>query len=353
MMRVKGRQWPQWRTRRAPLAFIALMLCLVVGVAASGFGAPARGPHLVVAALAAAAKPTATAIPAPTGTATPSATPTSTPPPAPSTEPPISAAAPPELAAQAAYLMDPETGALVLAQHADDELPMASTTKIMTALVALTYGQLDQRITVGADAVAIENGENSVVGLRSGDVLTLRELLYGLMLPSGDDAAVAIADGVAGSQQRFVSLMNIDAFLLGLTHTHYSDVHGLDAPGHFTTARDLAVLTRYTLRLPTFAQIVATPNIILKASESHTVYPLTNTNDLLPGRPEAYPGVLGVKTGHTGNAGYCLVFLAARPQGRLLGVLLGEPSSQLRFDDARALLDWGFASAPSAGGANG
>jgi D-alanyl-D-alanine carboxypeptidase len=138
----------------------------------------------------------------------------------------------PALSATAYVLIDPTSGVVYLSHNARAELPMASTTKIMTALVALTFGSLDQRITVGADAAALEGGEASVAGLRAGDVLTLRELLYGLMLPSGDDAAVAIADGVAGSQDHFVTLMNTEAALLGLWHTHYADVHGLDAPGH-------------------------------------------------------------------------------------------------------------------------
>ncbi len=248
---------------------------------------------------------------------------------------------PPGLSARIALLLDPLTGQVYLAQNAGTETPMASTTKIMTALVAISFGNLDQRITVGADAAALSGTEASVAGLQQGETYTLRELLYALLLPSGDDAAVAIADGIAGSQDRYVQLMNLEAALLGLGHTHYADVHGLDAPGHYTTAHDLATLTEVALRSPIFAQVVATPAYSVAANVNHGAH-IWKTTDLLLST-ERYPGVLGVKTGFTGGAGYCLVFTAARPYGRLIGVVLGEPNEQARFDDAAALLTWGFA----------
>ena len=254
----------------------------------------------------------------------------------------------PSLSAREALLLDPVTGQVYLASNAGDEMPMASTTKIMTALVAISFGTLDQRITVGADAAALSGTEASVAGLRAGESFTLRELLYALLLPSGDDAAVAIADGVVGSQERFVQLMNLEAALLGLGHTHYADVHGLDAPGHFTTASDLAALTAAALRSPIFAAIVATPVYKVAATAVHDAHTWQTTNLLISS--ERYPGVLGVKTGFTGGAGYCLVFAAARPYGHLLGVLLGEPDEQARFDDAAALLTWGFAQIRPAAG---
>ncbi|HEX6798088.1 MAG TPA: hypothetical protein VF116_10305, partial [Ktedonobacterales bacterium] len=247
---------------------------------------------------------------------------------------------PPALSARIALLLDPVTGQVYLAQNADTETPMASTTKIMTALAAISFGNLNRRITVGADAAALSGTEASVAGLRAGETFALRDLLYALLLPSGDDAAVAIADGVAGSQDRFVQLMNLEAALLGLGHTHYADVHGLDAPGHYTTARDLETLTAVALRSPIFAAIVATPVYHVSATATHDAHTWQTTNLLLS--TERYPGVLGVKTGFTGGAGYCLVFTAARPYGRLVGVLLGEPNEQARFDDAAALLTWGF-----------
>ena len=246
----------------------------------------------------------------------------------------------PTTSAMAAVLMDPDTGQVFLAQHATDERAMASTTKIMTALVAITYGSLDQLITVGPDIAQLDGTGASVAYLQPGDVLTLRQLLYGLLLPSGDDAAIVIADGVAGSQAGFVYLMNDEAHLLGLNQTHYVNVHGLDANGHYSSALDLARLTAFALRDPTFAQIVGTATYQLPATASHTVYQWANTDKLL--FPPVYPGVLGVKTGSTGNAGECLVFAAQGSTGRLIGVVLDEPDTDSRFTDARALLDWGF-----------
>jgi D-alanyl-D-alanine carboxypeptidase (penicillin-binding protein 5/6) len=236
--------------------------------------------------------------------------------------------------------MNERTGTVYIERNAETELPMASTTKIMTAVVALTFGKLDQRITVGPDATALQHTDASVAGLRLGDTLTLHDLLYALLLPSGDDAAVVIADGVAGSQEQFVALMNAEAVLLGLTHTHYADVHGLDAPGHYTTARDLALLTLVAMRSPTFAQVVGSATYSIGSSADHTKYTWPSTNKLLTTR--RYPGVTGVKTGFTGNAGECLVFAAKRSYGELLGVELDEPSDGARFTDAAALLNWGF-----------
>lgn len=234
------------------------------------------------------------------------------------------------------------TSKTMLALAPDVSVPMASTTKIMTAVVALTYGRIDQQITVGADAAAIEDGGASVAGLRQGETLSLRDLLYCLMLPSGDDAAIAIADGVGGSQSSFVALMNLEAGLLGLSHTHYANAHGLDAPGHFTSASDLARLTEYAMTSPTFAQVVGASSITLPATATHHAFTLVNTNELLAGEPFAYEGAIGVKTGFTGSAGYCLVFMARRPAGVLIGVVLGEPTYNGRFTDATAMLNWAY-----------
>ncbi len=247
----------------------------------------------------------------------------------------------PMLHARAAYLINPDTGTVYLATNPDTLLPMASTTKIMTAVVALSVGNLDMRITVHSDAIGLADGQASSAELKAGETLTLRELLYALLLPSGDDAAVAIADAVAGSQERFVALMNAESALLGLWHTHYSDVHGLDAPDHYTTARDLARLATFAMRSPTFSRVVATSLYTIGATADHSAHTWYTTNELLT--DAAYPGVTGIKTGFTGNAGRCLVFSATRPYGQLLGVLLNDPDNATRFSDAKALLDWGFA----------
>ena len=249
----------------------------------------------------------------------------------------------PKIYAYAAYLIDPHTGEVFYSKNALNEVAMASTTKIMTAIVALTFGKPDQKITIGQDAVAEQNGENSVAFLTGGDTLTLKDLLYALLLPSGDDAAVAIADGVAGSQTSFVRLMNMEAALLGLDHTHYTNVHGLDADGHYTTVGDLARIAGIAMEnFPVFAEIVKTPVYTVTTSR-HGQYTWYTTNELLTSF--AYKGVIGVKTGHTGNAGFCLVFAATRDGSTLVGVLLGEQdeTGEQRFRDATALLSWGFA----------
>ncbi|HKW23674.1 MAG TPA: D-alanyl-D-alanine carboxypeptidase family protein [Ktedonobacterales bacterium] len=250
----------------------------------------------------------------------------------------------PKIYASSAYLMDPVTGEVFYSDNALDEVPMASTTKIMTAVVAMTFGKPDQKITIGQDAIKEQNGENSVADLTPGDVLTLKDLLYALLLPSGDDAAVAIADGVAGSQDNFVRMMNLEAALLGLDHTHYTNVHGLDAPGHYTTVGDLARVGRIAMQnFPLFAQIVKTPTYVVRTA-LHGQYTWHTTNELMTPVHD-YQGAIGIKTGHTGNAGYCLVFAATRSGATLIGVLLGEQdqSGEQRFYDATALLNWGFA----------
>lgn len=246
----------------------------------------------------------------------------------------------PMMSATAAYLLDPKTGEVFYANNALDEVPMASTTKIMTAIVAMTFGKINQPISVGQDARDEQNGENSVADLQLHDALTLHDLLYALLLPSGDDAAVAVADGVAGSQANFVAMMNMEAALLGLDHTHYTNVHGLDAPNHYTTVGDLARLARVAMNFPLFAQIVKTP-IYSVTTPLHGTYNWKTTNELLTPL-HYYQGIIGVKTGHTGGAGYCLVFAATRSGSSLVGVILGEQDSEQRFVDAYALLDWGF-----------
>jgi len=272
---------------------------------------------------------TARAGASPTAAASPTSTATPIPP------PPA-----PQIAAGSALLMDTQTGAVLFSQNANAEVAMASTTKIMTAVVALTYGNANTPVTIGPDAVAMQNGQDSVANLRLGDTLPLSDMLYALLLPSGDDAAVAIAHTIAGSQAGFVHLMNQEAFLLGLFHTHYANVHGLDEAGHYTTAMDLARLTRFAMRIPLFAQVVRTATYTLPATARHGAYTWINTNELLAMHP--YPGADGVKTGFTGNAGYCLVFSAVRGGVPLLGVLLGEQTYEGRFTDAAALLNWGY-----------
>jgi D-alanyl-D-alanine carboxypeptidase (penicillin-binding protein 5/6) len=248
----------------------------------------------------------------------------------------------PTVAANAAFLFDANTGLVLYSKDADAELPQASCTKIMTALIAVERGKLDQMITVGADAHALVGPDSSYMGLGVGEKLTLRDLLYGLVLPSGNDAAVAIADGIAGSVPAFVALMNQRAQQLGLTHTHFENPHGLDAPGHYTSAHDLAALAAVAMRNPTIEQVTSTLTYDIPATTTHKAYHLMTGDDLLAGARSPYPGAIGVKPGYTGPAGYTMAFAAVRFGHLIVGAVLHDPSWQVRIVDMRTLLDWGF-----------
>ncbi len=212
----------------------------------------------------------------------------------------------------------------------------------MTLLLATNSGSLDQAVTIGPDAAALVNSNNSYMGVSAGEQLTLRQLLYGLMLPGGNDAALAIADAVSGGEPAFVATMNLYALQLGLSKTHFVSADGV-SNANISSARDLAILTAIAIQQPGVAQITATRYLVIPKTSMHKTFTLWNTNDLLPGAAFAYPGVNGLKTGYTSGAGYCMAFSAIQ-NGRLItGVILGDPSDQARVSDARALLDWGFA----------
>ena len=269
----------------------------------------------------------------------PFATPTA---PAPTATSSIPRTPAPKIGARSAFLMNAATGEVYLSVNADTPVAMASTTKIMTAMAAIQFSpSLDLPVKVGADAVAMNTNGNSVAFLKQGDSITLREALYALMLPSGDDAAVAIADAVAGSPERFVGLMNLEAALLGMRNTRYVNVHGLDEDGHYSSARDLTLLADYAMANTDFHAVVSTAHYVLPATALHRDYTWDTTNNLLTKKGH-YDGIEGVKTGHTENAGWCLVFEAAHTDRRLVGVVLGEKTDAGRFTDATALLDWGF-----------
>jgi serine-type D-Ala-D-Ala carboxypeptidase (penicillin-binding protein 5/6) len=249
---------------------------------------------------------------------------------------------PPSIDAAAVYLVDNDTGNVLDDDNGEKPLPMASTTKIMTALIALQSGNLDQPIPVKQDAydrVHVDGGSGA--GLNVGDVLPLRDMLYALLLPSGCDAAVAIADALGGTEANFVARMNLFAYRLHLFQTHYSNPDGLtldDSP-HYTTANDDLRLAQDAMHIPLFAQIVSTPTYFVAATNLHPSYIWHTTNNLL----QTYNGIIGIKTGHTYAAGWCLVFAARRAGHTLIGVILGSPSQEQRDQDVAQLLDWAFA----------
>lgn len=249
--------------------------------------------------------------------------------------PPVARAAPPNLVGQSAILMDADTGEVLAAQDADERLPIASTTKIMTALLALERGRLSDKITISEKAAY---QEGSSMYTTPGETYTLEELLYGLLLNSGNDAAWAIAEHIAGSVPAFVNLMNERARELGAVNTHFTNPSGLPDPQHYSTARDLAVITRAALARPDFRRIVGTKAQKVPWPVKGEDRLLINHNRLL----WRYEGADGVKTGYTNEARQCLVASATREGQRLIAVVLKSEGNSV-WTDAERLLDYGFA----------
>ena len=242
------------------------------------------------------------------------------------------AAAAPDLGAATGVLMT-DDGRVLWARAPREERPMASTTKIMTAVVALERGNLADEVTVSSRAAAIGGAS---VGLGAGDRHSLGDLLEALLVVSGNDAAVAIAEHVAGSVEEFVTLMNETAERLGLEDTAFANAHGLDAPGHHTSAMDLATVARYAMGMDEFRRAVGVKEMTFGAGQESTEYENSN---LLIGSVE---GATGVKTGWTDRAGYCLVASAERGGIELFAVVLGTRTAMERYQQATLLLEWGF-----------
>ena len=235
------------------------------------------------------------------------------------------------LSAQSAVLIDARDGRVLYEKDADTPRPMASTTKIMTAVVALESCDVSEIIEIADEAVGVEG---SSIYLQKGEHMTLLELLYALLLQSANDAAVAIAVGVGGSVGNFADMMNEKATSLGLTSTHFENPNGLDADGHVTTARELALLTAYALKNPIFAEIVATYKRKISGPNG-TVRLVVNHNKLL----NMYDGCVGVKTGFTKKSGRCLVSAACRESLTLVSVTLSAPDD---WRDHTAMLNYGY-----------
>jgi serine-type D-Ala-D-Ala carboxypeptidase (penicillin-binding protein 5/6) len=244
------------------------------------------------------------------------------------------AAKPPAVEARAWALVDARSGEVLASHAAARRMPIASTTKLMTAYVALQELQLD-RIVRAAPYEAIY-GE-SLLELGPGERVSVRDLLYGLLMRSGNDSAEDLALTVAGSEPAFVAEMNRRAAALGLADTHYANPIGLDQRGNFSTALDLATLTRRLLGIPVFARIVDSPTAELRSL--HPPRRIENSNDLL----WMEPWVTGVKTGHTFDAGYVLVASGERKGVELVSVVLGVPTEEARYAASLELLDYGFA----------
>lgn len=251
---------------------------------------------------------------------------------------PVALAAPPPVAARAYIVVNTDTNEVLAALQPDKRMAMASTTKLMTAIVTMKSVRLTDVATVPAAAV---DAGGSSAGLVAGERLRVRDLVAGLMIGSGNDAAVTLATRVGGSVPTFVAMMNREAVALGLTNTHFANPHGLDAPGHYSTVRDLVAMGRYAREeYPFIRATVRNRSIRIPGPNGVGTRLLESENDLLGIDKEAD----GVKTGHTDDAGYSIVAHATDPT-RKMGIyvaMIGEPNRDQRAVDAKRLLDWAF-----------
>lgn len=241
----------------------------------------------------------------------------------------IDAPAPaPSLSAQAIYIYDPESKTTVYEKNSNNSFFPASTTKLMTALVSLSYYDLDQ-------VLKVENGDSAVgqtINLGKGDRLTVENLLYGLLVGSGNDAGLVLAENYPGGYSDFVAKMNENVKKLGLTQTNFTNVTGLANPDHYTTAKELTIIANEAIQNATIRKIVATEKITITDITGKKKYPLESTNKLL-----GLEGVKGLKTGWTPESGECLVTLVIRDGKSIVITVLNSVD---RFGESEKLIDW-------------
>ncbi len=239
---------------------------------------------------------------------------------------------PSSLTAPAWIVYDADSGAVLDGANIHERRAMASVTKIMTALVVRDQLDLDEQVRVSL--LAADVGE-SEIGLVAGERWQVEDLLYGIMVRSGNDAAMALAETAGGSVSGFADLMNAKAAEMGLEDSHFTNPHGLDNADHYTSAYDLAVMGAEYMRDPTLARMSRTRQVMFKAAPSGAPRTFTNTNHLLG----VYPGTAGIKTGYTGRAGLVLVSALQMPSRTVITVVMG---SQEHFEDSKVLLDYGW-----------
>jgi serine-type D-Ala-D-Ala carboxypeptidase (penicillin-binding protein 5/6) len=313
---------------------VRIVSLTVVGVIAGGVAAcssPARGEHAEPAAKLATS-----------ATERPSATSSS---PSPSASPQIQVAgAPGGVKAQGAVLADAATGQVLWSRDLGTERPMASVTKVMTALLVLQAGHLGQEIRIpkAAEVYAWKYG-GETAALHPGDMITAQQLLAALLLPSGADAAYTLASTYGPGLNAFVAKMNATAVTMGMTHTHFTSPDGLPYPTEtatYSTPSDLLTLGLAAMRNPVFRSLVDLRFYHLPKGQGHHQYWWDNTDGLI----DSYQGALGIKTGYTDVAKHCLLFEAARNGRTLIGVVLGSPATGVNAgaQDAEKLLNWGF-----------
>jgi len=258
--------------------------------------------------------------------------------------PASAASGPGGVAARSAAVENAATGALLWSRGLNTERPEASITKVMTAYVVIRAGNLNRKITIPSAVIAyVLEHDASNAGLRPGDKLTAGQLLYALLLPSGADAAYALAQAYGPGLSAFVTKMNATARLLGMTRTHFSNFDGLPYPtpySNYSTAANLLTLGRAAMRYPVFRTVVAQRSYRIAAGSGHHGYLWKNLNPLIG----HYRGAIGIKPGYTGAAGQCLLFEAARNGHSVIGVTLDSPGSidTVNSADATRILNWAF-----------
>ena len=241
--------------------------------------------------------------------------------------------------AKSAILIDNATGKVLFEKNADEVLPPASMTKIGSMLIimeAINHGnlKLDDKVTISEEAA---NMGGSQVFLEAGEVYKVHDLLKGVAIASGNDAVVALAEKVAGSQSEFVAMMNKRFKEIGATNTNFVNAHGLDAEGHYSTARDMSIIARELLKHEKILEYTSIYEEYLEKNDGTKTW-LVNTNKLV----RFYDGVDGLKTGYTTTAGYCLTATAKKDNFRLISVVMGEESSEARSSDTVKMLNYGF-----------
>lgn len=244
----------------------------------------------------------------------------------------------PSLHALSALLMDGSNNRVLYEENGYKEMPMASTTKIMTCIIALENADLSEVVTVSSYAARMPDVQ---LNANEGEQYYLKDLLYSLMLESHNDVAVAIAEHVGGSVEGFATMMNDKARELGCNNTNFVTPNGLDAAGHYTTAKDLAVIASYAIKNKTFIDITNTPSHSFKELKKGRSFRVTNKNKFL----YMMDGAIGVKTGFTGKAGYCFVGAIKQPDRTLISVVLGcgwPPNKSLKWSDTRELMTYGI-----------
>ncbi|MBI4744850.1 MAG: D-alanyl-D-alanine carboxypeptidase [Actinobacteria bacterium] len=242
----------------------------------------------------------------------------------------------PPVNATSAILVDAKTGQILYQQNANEKRAIASTTKMMTAIVVLENRKLDEIVTVSQQAS--DTGEEEMY-LAPGEQRSVEDLIYGILLKSANDAAIALAEHTAGSVEKFAEMMNAKAKAIGANNTNFTNPHGLNDVNHYSTAYDLALMGRYALGNPKFAQVVASRIATIPWPGNPYQRTLENHNKLLK---LYYPYATGIKTGYTKQAGHSLAASAKKNNIELISVILNAPNSQTLFSESRRLLEFGF-----------